>query len=170
MPNLLFGKEYNLFFAAITFLPVAVTTSQYSLPNAPNLNPPGSDKLFASWTGLPSFHTYSTSDLAHPSKIYTSFILAPHNQSVPTYSLLYLDYKFVHPEEKEPDTLNRSMWGKFWCCREHLRQGRLWCTSWGWGCCERNQFSHFWRMYLASTLCWHLWVSNILFSLKETFL
>ena len=53
---------------AIIFLPVAVTTSQYSLPNAPNLNPPGRDKLFASWTGLPSFHTYSTSDLAQPSQ------------------------------------------------------------------------------------------------------
>ena len=50
------------------FSPVAVTTSHIFGPYAPSLNPPGRERLAASWTGFPSFHTYSTSDLAHPSR------------------------------------------------------------------------------------------------------
>ena len=49
-------------------LPVAVTTSQYSLPKAPSLKPPGSERLPASCTGF-SFQTYSTSLLAQPSEV-----------------------------------------------------------------------------------------------------
>ena len=157
-------------------LPVEVTTSQFSLPKAPSLNPPGRERLLASWTGL-SFQIYSTSLFAQPSKnrkwyehttncinIGVSIIypLSIYN----TYSSQCLGCMSVHQEEREQDTWSRSRWGRSWCCREHRHQGTLGCKGWEWEYCEMNQFSHFWRMCQASKLCWHPSVLNILFSLK----
>ena len=52
----------------ILVIPVEVTTSQFSLPKAPSLNPPGSERFPANWTGF-SFQIYSTSLLAQPSAV-----------------------------------------------------------------------------------------------------
>ena len=50
------------------YAPVAVITSQYWLPKAPSLKPPGKVRLGASCTGLLSFHTYTRSFFVQPSE------------------------------------------------------------------------------------------------------